>query len=282
MSATATPLVGTTGFPEVDVDSAQLYPFQWMVTGLSVGEDPLQVSGIPSIGHSFTIGDYKYTLDRLSCSPHSDNACTVTGYYSTDARFRFPRPELRRDTDGFRDWDLGFKIQQIEMPAFVRGMKQQRDAMGNLVDTVYWFEDAKTLDVEFDVLNVQVTLEGIDPASIADIIEDVRARRGKIHRFFGNDWLMRMPFIRQSKEQTLTISYAWEFDPGSFAPGPPGNLTSVDYVSPPDRPSWHVWQVLPVRTVDQRPDIVTIDLFPPGSSARDDEMGWRNLPGRPL
>lgn len=282
MSAVAIPLLGTTGFPSVDADSAELYPFVFRVTGMSIGEDPTLVSGVPRRGHSFTLGEYKYTLDRLECRPLSDTSCDVIAYYSTDGRFRFPRPELRRDAEGFRDWDLTYRKTQIEIPGFVRGAKQQRNEAGQLVDTVWWFDDRQLLDLEIDVLNVQVGLDGVDPTTIPDLITDARSQRGMIHRFLGDDWLMRMPTIHQSADQKVQISYTWEHDPGSFAPGQPGNLAPDEFVAAPNRPSWNVWRVLPVRSVGDRPDIVLVDLFPQNSPARANPQGYRLLPGRPI
>jgi len=282
MSATAIPLLGTTGFPSVDTDSAELYPFVFRVTGMSVGEDPTLVSGVPRRGHSFTLGEYKYTLDRLESRPLSDVSCDVIAYYSTDGRFRFPRPDLRRDESGFRDWDLTYRKTQIEVPGFVRGTKQQRNGSGQLIDTVWWFDDRQMLDLEIDVLNVQVTLDGIDPETIPDIITDARSQRGMIHRFLGEDWLMRMPTIRQSANQKIMISYTWEHDPGTFAPGQPANIAPDEYVGAPDRGPWNVWRVLPVQSVGQRPDVTVINLYPPSSPARANPQGYRLLPGRPI
>ena len=283
------PLIGTTGFPSHDSNGARsLAPFVYRVSEVSIGTDPTVHPMIPLPGSELTIGADKYVCDRVGVTQLiSDTACDVTAWFSNDGRFRFPTIRPNDESPTFLDYDLGYKKTQIEVPQFLKGQRTARNAAGALVTGDYWYKDYKTLDIEQDVLNVRINIEGLSNENIRQIIRDIRLQRGKLHEFFDSFWVMQMPFIRSYKADGISIAYAWVSDPGSGALDVPAGVLPSDCVTAPGRPPFYVYSVVPTSQITLIPRITVQDLFPltlPGGGAnpRVDLNGWRNLPGRPI
>ena len=282
------PLLGTTGFPNKDGESADLEPFVYRVTGISIGEDPTTATGIPIPRQTeITIGDTKYRCDRVRCiTIISDGACDVAAYFSTDGRFRFPTQPPNSNEETFLDYDLGYKKVQIEVPGFTKGQRTARDEMGMLVTSDYWYKDYKTIDIEQDVLNVRVNILNITNEDVREIITQIRLQRGRLHQFFDSFWIMQMPFLRSIKQEGISIAYAWVSDPGNSGFGQPANLATGDYVSAPSRGPFELYVVAPASSTQATPRITTQSAFPETINGSPNPLvdlnGWTDLPGRPI
>ncbi len=281
------PLVGTTGFPSSDGESGELVPFDFMVSGLAVGEDPTSHPLIPiPLQTEITIGELKYRCDSVGVAEvYSDNACLVRARFSTDGRFRFPA--RTPDTPNFRVWDFGYKKTKIVLTQFIKGVRTYANASGQQVTADWWYRYDKDFDVEFRTLNVKVTLTNISNEAVMDVVNLCDAQLGHLHQFAGRRWVMQPATIRQPRPRELGIDYAWVSDPGNGGLGQPAGVAPSDYVYVPSRPPFHVYDVIPTQTIGGRPDVTVTSLFPQtlpsgGANPFYDLNGWQNLPGTPI
>lgn len=277
------PLLGSTGHLARDRTSVALsHPRRYLVTELAIGEDATTHPALPDVGSELTIGSYKVTCDRVEVEEyHSDNAVTVAAYYSNDGRFRFPEfPSNPSDPDN-RSWDIGYKKSTIDVPQFFRGERTYKDSTGATVTAPYWIRSDWKLDIEMQVFNTRLILDGISQSSIRAIVQTVNGQLGKLHRFDNRWWQFQPPTIRSNKPDVVEIFYSWVHDPGNGHISKPNGYADNEVVLAGQRLPFWVYNVAPQTEARPVPQIYTQDLFPEDSPYLEPN-GWQNLPGNPI